>query len=256
MEARARRSRYRALATAAEGRPILTAHTADDQAETVIYRLAKGAGLLGAGGIRPRTRLFGATILRPFLGVRRRDLEALVEFAGLPVVEDPTNGSRAFARNRLRLDVLPALEAAIPGATGGLARAAELARRDEAFLARRARRLGERLAAGGGIDLAALAVHDPALSSRILRDYIRGEVGKFPTSKAVGEVLALGHADGEIHIGGGWVARSRAGVLRIETGGRSPRRRGGEGAPENSIDDPWDGNPSRRGTKAGQGGFR
>src|SRR5690606_22670357 len=123
VEARAREARYAALAEAAGGRPILTAHTADDQAETGLSRRGKGAGTLGVGGIRERVWLHGAEVVRPLLGVRRPDLEELVAHAGIPIVEDPTNATRAYARNRLRLDVLPALEAAVPGAAAGLSRA-------------------------------------------------------------------------------------------------------------------------------------
>jgi tRNA(Ile)-lysidine synthase len=88
---------------------LLTAHHRDDQAETVLFRLAKGSGLDGLGGIRPVTAYdAGLTLLRPLLDAPKDALVALCDAENIPYVRDPTNASPAFARNRLRaaMDIL------------------------------------------------------------------------------------------------------------------------------------------------------
>ncbi|HEX8366776.1 MAG TPA: tRNA lysidine(34) synthetase TilS [Allosphingosinicella sp.] len=114
-QARARRLRYRLLAGWAERRGIAllaTAHHADDQAETVLMRLARGAGLSGLSAIRPRRNEGRVALLRPLLGWRRDELAAIVAGAGLAAVDDPSNRSDAYDRTRFRAllagcDLLP-----------------------------------------------------------------------------------------------------------------------------------------------------
>ncbi len=104
----ARRLRYTAFAQL-QGQgidAIATAHTANDQAETLLLRLARGTGLHGAGGIRPRRGCY----LRPLLCLSRAETEAVCRAAGQPWVTDETNDTDAYARNRLRHNALPALE--------------------------------------------------------------------------------------------------------------------------------------------------
>ncbi|MGA7990519.1 MAG: tRNA lysidine(34) synthetase TilS [Thermoanaerobaculia bacterium] len=123
VEAAARRLRYRALlALAADmGAVVLTGHTRDDQAETVLLHLERRLGR-ARGGIRAR-RTDG--VARPLLAFSRAELRTYLETAGVPWREDETNANEAFARNRVRHRVLPALEKASPGATERLARAGE-----------------------------------------------------------------------------------------------------------------------------------
>lgn len=223
IEAAARRARYAALARIAEGRPILTAHTADDQAETVLYRMAKGAGLRGIGAIRPRLCLEGALLLRPLLDVRRQELEEVVRHASLPVVVDPTNAAAIFARNRIRHELLPALEAAVPGAIDGLARAAALGREDESFLTHLAQRERARMQRDEGLCAPSLARLPRALSSRILRDLL-GEVGATPSARQIEGLLGILDG-GEFRISEEWVVRSREGILSLKRQKRGDRRK-------------------------------
>ena len=119
-EADARAQRYHFLAGVAveQGADlIVTGHHADDQAETVLFRLARGTGLLGLTGIAARR----GNIVRPLLRVTRADLHAYARAIGLSWREDPTNRDIRYARNRIRLQVLPALEAAQPGAARRIA---------------------------------------------------------------------------------------------------------------------------------------
>lgn len=109
LEARARDARYRALfdaRVAHNATAILVAHTADDQAETVLLNLLRGSGSSGLAGMA-RTR---DVIVRPLLRMRRADVRAIVESRGLSVVDDPTNADRRWRRAWIRHDVLPLLE--------------------------------------------------------------------------------------------------------------------------------------------------
>ncbi len=115
IEAAARIERYRFLQSAAErigARYIATAHTADDQAETILHRIVRGTGVGGLAGI-PRVRKLSdaVTLIRPMLGVRREEVLAYLAHLGQPFREDPTNASQAYTRNRIRHSLLPLLKA-------------------------------------------------------------------------------------------------------------------------------------------------
>lgn len=109
---------------------IATAHHKNDLAETVLFRLARGTSLSGVGGMSARN----GYILRPFLEMTRDEITQYATDNGLSYCEDSTNKERDATRNKLRLDVLPVLEEAVPGAIGGLARFATTAKEDDEFL--------------------------------------------------------------------------------------------------------------------------
>jgi hypothetical protein len=104
---------------------IATGHTADDQLETLLMRLARGTGLAGLGSIAPAT----APFVRPLLEATRLDVERDLRAAGIAWREDSSNAGRAYLRNRLRHDVVPALVAAIAGPGAPPEARARLARR-------------------------------------------------------------------------------------------------------------------------------
>lgn len=102
---RARRARYRLIGGWAAGQGIgavALGHTADDQAETVLMRLARGSGVDGLSGMAPRRHAGGIDWLRPLLGARRADLRGYLKARGVPWVEDPSNEDAGFARVRAR----------------------------------------------------------------------------------------------------------------------------------------------------------
>lgn len=104
VQAAARRARYQALADWARNHDLgalLTAHHADDQAETLLMRLARGAGLSGLSGIRERRDLAGVLLVRPLLGWRRADLAAIV--ADIDTVADPSNVDPHYDRTHARI---------------------------------------------------------------------------------------------------------------------------------------------------------
>lgn len=170
VEAAARRARYGALQTLAvreRFQAIATAHTLEDQVETVLLRLARGAGLRGARGILPRRGL----VVRPMLEVSRVQIASFLAARRVRPRRDPTNDSPAFARNRVRALVLPAIERALGGsALEAIARFSRTAAVENRFLAglarARARRILEPGRAAG--DAQALALLAPALRRRVL----------------------------------------------------------------------------------------
>ena len=141
-EAAARRARRGAFADAAREAGaglVLTAHTADDQAEQVLLGLARGSGTRSLAGIPAGGALPGGTALaRPLLGLTRADAEAICRWAGVRWWEDPHNADPALLRSRVRTRVLPALEDLAdglgPGVREGLVRTAAIAAEDAAAL--------------------------------------------------------------------------------------------------------------------------
>ena len=166
-EAAARAARYVALEeTAADAGAVavLLGHTLDDQAETVLLGLARGSGPRSLAGMPPRRGLF----FRPLLGVRRSVTEAACTALGLSAWSDPHNADRRFARVRVRLDALPALEAALgPGVAEALVRTADQLRDDAEVLEEIAASERQRVAAP--MSAASLAVLPGALRTRVLR---------------------------------------------------------------------------------------
>ncbi len=127
-EARARGLRYEALErlrSTGGYAHVATAHHLDDQAETVLLRAVRGTGIGGLAAIRPS--LDGGRVLRPLLALRRTDLRSYLDRRGLAFRQDASNADLSIPRNRLRADVLPALEAIHAGASARLAALAELA---------------------------------------------------------------------------------------------------------------------------------
>jgi len=132
LASRARTARYGALVAAADdagASTILLAHHAEDQLETMLMRLVRGAGPAAVGGMPMRRSLApGLSLLRPLLERSRAECRALLERLGVPWREDPTNADRARVRGRLRHEVLPVLEALRPGAAVRASRAVQKSR--------------------------------------------------------------------------------------------------------------------------------
>ena len=113
---------------------VATAHTLDDQAETVVMKMLRGAWTEGLGGISPEVQVSGGgKIVRPLLGVRRVEVEAFLRERGPAWREDATNQDVSLTRNRVRHVLMPMLREFNPGVDALLARTAEVAREEEAF---------------------------------------------------------------------------------------------------------------------------
>ena len=131
LEAAARDARY-AFLRSLDGK-IATAHTADDNAETVLLHLIRGTGLKGLGGITP----VSGRIIRPMLSVTRADVEAFLGDYYVGHIEDSSNDTDAFLRNRIRRHVMPLLKAENPRLAENLSAMALRLRQDEDFIASR-----------------------------------------------------------------------------------------------------------------------
>ena len=165
-EAAARAARYRALEEAAGqtgAKAVLLGHTLDDQAETVLLGLARGSGARSLSGMPPRRGVFR----RPLLGTRRSVTVDACAALGLDPWTDPHNADRRYARVRVRLDALPALEAALgPGVAEALARTADQLRADAETLENLA---AERISADSPLATDSLAGLPDAVRTRVLR---------------------------------------------------------------------------------------
>jgi len=136
LEEAARNLRYawfRELLDAGEADAVATAHTLDDQAETVLHKLLRGAWTEGLGGISPILPHTRGAILRPFLNARRSEIEAWLRSIDQPWREDATNADTAYTRNRLRHELLPMLATYNPQIHSQLANLATLARDEDAY---------------------------------------------------------------------------------------------------------------------------
>ncbi len=194
IEAEARRARYRALAIIAVRRGadrVFTAHTADDQAETVLLRLVRGAGLRGAAGMAPLSRAQGVRVARPLLHVTRDQVLDYASRHGVPYREDASNAATAAARNYLRHEILPRLEARLnPAARDALLRAAASFRDADLYLERRAARiyrkvLLERDEGKICLDAAPLLLYPKLLRTYVFRRAVRELSGNLRDVAAV-----------------------------------------------------------------------
>jgi len=194
LEARARRARYGALAAmAAEARAtrIVTAHTQDDQVETLLQRLLRGTGRRGLGGMRPvRGALF-----RPLLAVTRADVRRFLAERNLPFAIDRTNADLRHTRNRIRRLVVPFLRAEFnPRLDGALAALAGRLRDEDDFLDAVAAARAATFARGAALGTA--IVDEPrALARRIVRAWLEREARCSVTALHVERVLQLAAGD-------------------------------------------------------------
>lgn len=222
-----RRERYRLFAHVASETScaaVVTAHHAEDQAETVLAHLIRGSGLDGAAGIRPSTTLTvpwwpspvasrPLVVIRPLLSERRRDLAALVSDLGMAVVVDQTNRDVDRTRAALRHRVLPVLEEIHPDAAVALSRFAEVTRAAVNELApvadtvRLDREL--RMAGFGGLSVAAQRLS--------IREWVVSSCGcglTFARTEAIRRwVVSAGV--GTLEIGGGWSIRRAGRTIKL-----------------------------------------
>ncbi|MEC7915849.1 MAG: tRNA lysidine(34) synthetase TilS [Actinomycetota bacterium] len=202
LEARARSARFEALP-----KEVLTGHTADDQAETIILHLLRGGGLDALAGMGDDRH--------PIIRLRRADTEFVCRSYGWEPIEDPTNNDPRFRRNRVRHEILPLMnDVAQRDITPLLNRTAKLVQTDRDLLDL----LAEQVDA---TDAASLASAPVPLARRAIRSWLRREHP--PDSASVDRVLqvALGKATGT-EVAGGRSIRRTNGKLRIETFSKEP----------------------------------
>lgn len=175
MEAAAREQRYAVLAAlAGPGDHVLTAHHEEDQAETLLLNLMRGSGTAGLAGIGALQPFGEGLLLRPLLGVPRREIEAYAAAHALEWCDDPSNADSRFDRNFLRREILPALRRRWPAVSARLARSAELLAEANALQGELAAL--DRAALGGDparLDVESLRRLSRARQKNVLRDAIR-----------------------------------------------------------------------------------
>ena len=223
VQAEARRARYAAAERLRLARGldwIATGHTRTDLDETVIYRLATSPGRRALLGLRPRR----GEVIRPLLSLDRGEVRRLVEEAGLPFADDPTNDEPIFARNRIRNEVLPVLREIGPEAEATIAEThAELAEEGETLDRLAAEALAETGAeAAGAIGREALAGLDPAIRRLVLRRLAERAAGmQVPLGRSrAAEIWRLVNRaeGGVIELGGGVEAHAEHGHVRFTSG--------------------------------------
>jgi tRNA(Ile)-lysidine synthase len=176
LEAAARSLRYaffdRLAADSAVHR-VATAHTRDDQAETVLMRFLRGSGTKGLAGLYPhlgnRKLETGNCVVRPLLEVSRAELRAFLEQLGQGWREDQSNADISFARNRLRHEIVPVLRQLNPALDQSLGQTAEIARAEEDFWQQQVRCLLPPIDDNHGLDLSRLLMQPLALQRRLVR---------------------------------------------------------------------------------------
>ena len=170
-EAAARNARYTALADARRDRPVLLAHTLDDQAETVLLGLGRGSGARSIAGMRPNDPPW----CRPLLGVRREVTHAVCAELGLNVWHDPHNTDRRFTRSRLRLEVLPLMEEVLGGGVAeALARTATALRGDTELIDSLIAQAMSVVATPNGLDTEALTPLPDPVRRGVIRSWLLG----------------------------------------------------------------------------------
>ena len=173
---------------------IATAHTADDNAETVLLHLTRGSGLRGLTGIPPQRD----RIVRPLLDVTRQEILNYLAERGIPYVEDATNAGDAYARNRIRHYVVPALQAENPALFTAVGRMTRLLREDEAYLDELARRFVEEHALDDG---SLPADRFSALPAPVARRVVRRFAGAI-AQEQTDRVLSLAQSGGSADVSG------------------------------------------------------
>jgi tRNA(Ile)-lysidine synthase len=231
METAAREMRYeyfRRLLLEGRLNRIATGHTLDDQAETVLLKIVRGAGTRGLAGVYPRLSVLGSrlstSIIRPLLGIRRKDLEAYLRGRGQCWREDRSNRDLRHTRNRVRHGILPRLERYLnPGVREALAETAEIARAEEEYWQKEVAQVLPLLWAEGALKMSVLADLPLALQRRVVRAASES-LGLRLDFHHVEEILALTQTEAAkaAELPGGWVVSRKQSELSFERQSGTP----------------------------------
>jgi len=222
LEARARHARYTAIeASITDEELVLTGHTADDQAETVLMRLMRGSGAGGLAGIPARRGPW----TRPFLGFGRRELRTEAERLGLPFVDDPANEDDRFLRSRIRHRLLPEIERNYaPGIAGDLVRTATLLADDDEFLSSLSTAIEVSTISGYvALPVAAIVSAPTPVATRAIRRALRQCGDAYPGSRDdVEAVLTVARGGATAVIGGNIEVRREQPMVILATSSPEP----------------------------------
>ncbi len=169
LEDAARRARYAFFEELDKDAFVATAHTADDNSETILLHLLRGSGLRGLGGIAPKR----GRIIRPLLSHTRQEVEAFLEQWSISFVTDSSNLGQDFLRNRIRQEVAPVLRRENPKFSQNCSRMASGLREDEDYLSAMAEKSLEETRRGRGLDCEAFLKLHPALQNRVMALFLK-----------------------------------------------------------------------------------
>lgn len=227
MAAREARMAFFARCCASEGLDaIATGHQADDVAESLLLRLARGAGATGLSGLRPHSHTRTLTLTRPLLAISGAALRTWLRQRNLPWREDASNRDSAIPRNRVRNDVLPLLESSwMPGLRARLCQSAELLREDDRLLETLAAQNTACFGTDDSVTVSSLLQQPEALQRRTLRQWLfrQGQPGAAGID-AVLALLSLCHTSGDWRhqLPGGALAVCTNHSLRLQTSDVTP----------------------------------
>ena len=190
----ARRARYQAFATMARAdaaggaiQSVALGHHADDQVETLLLALSRGAGLPGLASMPARARRHGLDIYRPLLAVAGADIRAWLKDLDLPWIEDPTNENERYTRNRIRAVLLPALERTFPQFRATFARSIGHAAQAQELLGELAAQ--DLAAVGDPPRMGALQALSRARQANVLRHWLMQAHGCAPSAAQLDQLL-------------------------------------------------------------------
>jgi tRNA(Ile)-lysidine synthase len=217
LELAARELRHAFFAECAKrhrARHLLLAHHADDQIETCLFNFLRGTGPAGLAGIKPVSRLGNLTVHRPLLAVSRDEIDRYRKLHCIPFREDSTNAEALHTRNKLRHEILPAIEHTLGAAfRKAIPRAAEILRAEDEWMSSLVPAVGETLSCR---DLRAMPL---ALQRRVVRAWLVAREIPEPGMEETQRVLSLLDTAGpaKINLPGDRHARRRAGVIFLES---------------------------------------
>jgi len=195
IEEAAREARYACWRAALQpGELLITAQHADDQLETALLALLRGAGPAGLAAMPAVAALGRGLLVRPFLSVPRADMARYAESRKMPVVEDPSNAQLRFDRNFLRLQVLPLLRQRWPAAAATVSRSARHCATAALLLARRAAEDLDMAADGPDLDLTVLRRWPPERAQAVLRAWFARHDLRSPETRHLREILRMQQA--------------------------------------------------------------
>jgi len=221
LEAQARKARYGLLAQNLQAdEALLTAHHADDQLETVLLQLLRGAGVAGLAGMPACAPFANGWLVRPLLSRTRAELDEWVRARDVAWIEDDTNADEGLDRNYLRRQILPLVRARWPGAAGTVARSARHAAEAKLLLDALARADVETSADGAALAVTRLRALEGARRRNALRFWIARRGHRLPDARRLEEIagpMLAARADANPHVRwNGTVVRRHGGRLAIE----------------------------------------
>ncbi len=225
LEATARRLRYEFLQRAAEqcqASVIVTAHTHDDQVETLMMRLLRGTSAAGLRGIHAQFSLSNSVrLVRPMLEITRVEVIEHCERYQLKFRDDSSNASSEFTRNRIRHEVLPLLQTLNPDFGSTLIRTAFQLNEDDEHLQSEAARWVEELAEDGALNFKRLSKLHAAVRRRVVRLWIaqtRGDLRRISTVHltAIDNLIIRGESGRYVELPGGWRVYRRRDQLKLQ----------------------------------------